>query len=105
MLKISLSLCKTKYKYIILLQFDNRPGLSQRDVIHEAIQVANIADLYFKSSLKTRLSIVYLETWQLEDMAPGIKQQNDINRVSLVSFLKTLVFFVAKLKIIFPVGF
>ena len=28
-----------------LTQFDNRPGLTRRDVIHEAIQVANIADL------------------------------------------------------------
>ena len=28
-----------------MFQFDNRPGLSRRDVIHESIQVANIADL------------------------------------------------------------
>ena len=29
----------------MLFQFESRPGLSRRDVIHEAIQVANIADL------------------------------------------------------------
>ena len=32
------------------VQFDNRPGLTRRDVIHEAIQVANIADLVRTSS-------------------------------------------------------
>ena len=30
-------------------------------------QVANIADLYFKTSLKARLSIVYVETWEDQD--------------------------------------
>ena len=39
----------TNFRNIIskqfLFQFDNRPGLSRRDVIHESIQVANIADL------------------------------------------------------------
>eukprot|EP00090_Calanus_glacialis_P003082 TRINITY_DN12230_c0_g1_i1.p1 TRINITY_DN12230_c0_g1~~TRINITY_DN12230_c0_g1_i1.p1 ORF type:complete len:1327 (+),score=242.49 TRINITY_DN12230_c0_g1_i1:487-4467(+) len=60
--------------------FDNRPGLSRRDVIHESIQVANIADLYFKTSLKTRLSIVYVETWEDLDQAPGISKQIEINK-------------------------
>jgi len=60
--------------------FDNRPGLSRRDVIHESIQVANIADLYFKTSLKTRLSIVYVETWEDQDQAPGISKQIEINK-------------------------
>jgi len=60
--------------------FDNRPGLSRRDVIHESIQVANIADLYFKTSLKTRLSIVYVETWESQDQAAGISKQVDINK-------------------------
>lgn len=60
--------------------FDNRPGLSRRDVIHESIQVANIADLYFKTSLKTRLSIVYLETWEDQDQAGGISKQLEINK-------------------------
>ena len=83
-------------------QFINRAGLSRRDVIHEAIQVpfankkmlitrfawsqgsefelyfqqvANIADLYFKTSLKARLSIVYVETWEDQDQV----EQNDEN--------------------------
>jgi len=60
--------------------FDNRQGLSRRDVIHESIQVANIADLYFKESLKTRLSIVYIETWQDQDQAPGINKQQEISK-------------------------
>ena len=29
----------------LLIKFDNRPGLTRRDVMHEAIQVSNIADL------------------------------------------------------------
>ena len=33
-------------------QFDNRPGLSRRDVIKESIQVANIADLVSELSDK-----------------------------------------------------
>ena len=40
--------------------------MKKRKVIH-ATQVANIADLYFKTSLKARLSIVYVETWEDQD--------------------------------------
>ena len=41
---------------------------------------ANIADLYFKNSLNTRLSLVYVETWQDADQTPGFSRQryNDI---------------------------
>ena len=35
---------------------------------------------YFKNSLATRLSIVYVETWEVEDQAPGISKQNSINK-------------------------
>ena len=42
--------------------------------------MANIADLYFKTSLKARLSIVYVETWEDEDKAPGIGKQIEINK-------------------------
>ena len=35
---------------------------------------------YFKTSLKTRLSIVYVETWEDQDQAPGINKQIDINK-------------------------
>ena len=87
--------------------FDKRPHSSRKDVIHDAIQVvctvffsvkstffgiyfsvklsynsfqANIADLYFKNSLNTRLSLVYVETWQDADQTPGFSRQryNDI---------------------------
>ena len=35
---------------------------------------------YFKTSLKTRLSIVYVETWEDQDQASGISKQVDINK-------------------------
>ncbi|XP_035721048.1 disintegrin and metalloproteinase domain-containing protein 11-like isoform X18 [Vespa mandarinia] len=43
--------------------FDKRNGSTRAEVVHDAIQVANIADLYF-CKLKTRVSVVYIETWQ-----------------------------------------
>ena len=58
--------------------FDKRPHSSRKDVIHDAIQVANIADLYFKNSLNTRLSLVYVETWQDADQTPGFSRQTNI---------------------------
>ncbi|XP_033243750.1 uncharacterized protein LOC108160402 isoform X4 [Drosophila miranda] len=42
--------------------FDKRNGSTRAEVIHDAIQVANIADLYFRT-LNTRVSVVYIETW------------------------------------------
>lgn len=43
--------------------FDKRNGSTRNDVVHDSIQVANIADLYFRT-LNTRVSVVYVETWQ-----------------------------------------
>ena len=40
-------------------------------------QVANIADLYFKTSLKARLSIVYVETWEDQDQVDQIDDENE----------------------------
>ncbi|XP_020279213.1 disintegrin and metalloproteinase domain-containing protein 11 isoform X2 [Pseudomyrmex gracilis] len=48
--------------------FDKRNGSTRAEVVHDAIQVANIADLYFRT-LNTRVSVVYIETWQGSNQA------------------------------------
>lgn len=40
---------------------------------------------YFKNSLNTRLSIVYIETWQEQNQAPGFARQKNIHQ-ALVDF-------------------
>ncbi|XP_021934783.1 disintegrin and metalloproteinase domain-containing protein 19 isoform X5 [Zootermopsis nevadensis] len=63
--------------------FEKRNGSSRMDVVHDAIQVANIADLYFRT-LNTRVSVVYIETWQGTNQAPVEKNQDIIR--SLLNF-------------------
>ncbi|XP_014241701.2 disintegrin and metalloproteinase domain-containing protein 22 isoform X4 [Cimex lectularius] len=61
--------------------FEKRNGSTRSEVVHDAIQVANIADLYFRT-LNTRVSVVYIETWQGANQSPIDKTQ-DISRALL----------------------
>ncbi|XP_017784808.1 PREDICTED: disintegrin and metalloproteinase domain-containing protein 11 isoform X2 [Nicrophorus vespilloides] len=58
--------------------FEKRNGSTRAEVVHDAIQVANIADLYFRT-LNTRVSVVYVETWQGGNQAQ-IDRSQDIGR-------------------------
>ncbi|KAG6448632.1 hypothetical protein O3G_MSEX005662 [Manduca sexta] len=72
----------TKYIETALIidkaMFDRRNGSTRSEVVHDAIQVANIADLYFRT-LNTRVSLVYIESWQSADQA-DIDRKQDITR-------------------------
>ncbi|CAG7819521.1 unnamed protein product [Allacma fusca] len=46
--------------------FDKRNGSTRLQVIHDALQIVNIADLYFRK-LSTAISVVYVETWQKDN--------------------------------------
>ncbi|XP_045485062.1 disintegrin and metalloproteinase domain-containing protein 22 isoform X8 [Pieris rapae] len=58
--------------------FEKRNGSTRTEVVHDAIQVANIADLYFRT-LNTRVSVVYIESWQSADQA-DLDRKYDITR-------------------------
>ncbi|XP_048479376.1 disintegrin and metalloproteinase domain-containing protein 11 isoform X5 [Plutella xylostella] len=61
--------------------FEKRNGSTRAEVVHDAIQVANIADLYFRT-LNTRVSLVYIESWQGADQA-DIDRKQDVTRAIL----------------------
>ncbi|KAF2904688.1 hypothetical protein ILUMI_01494, partial [Ignelater luminosus] len=58
--------------------FEKRNGSTRAEVVHDSIQVANIADLYFRT-LNTRVSVVYIETWQGGNQVQ-IDRTQDISR-------------------------
>ncbi|XP_048519013.1 zinc metalloproteinase-disintegrin-like atrolysin-A, partial [Dendroctonus ponderosae] len=70
----------TKYIETALIidkaMFEKRNGSTRIEVVHDSIQVANIADLYFRT-LNTRVSVVYIESWQGGNKAP-IHKDKDI---------------------------
>ncbi|XP_031781121.1 zinc metalloproteinase-disintegrin-like NaMP isoform X4 [Nasonia vitripennis] len=67
--------------FIDKAMFDKRNGSTRAEVVHDIIQVANIADLYFRT-LNTRVSVVYIETWQGGNQIL-IDKNTDISRVLL----------------------
>ncbi|VVC39377.1 Hypothetical protein CINCED_3A019380 [Cinara cedri] len=76
--------------------FEMRNGSSRSEVITDAIQIANIADLYFRT-INTRVSVVYIETWQGANQAL-IDKNKEIN-VAMLNFneyTKSVLFNIGK---------
>uniref|UniRef100_A0ABD2VXS6 Uncharacterized protein n=1 Tax=Trichogramma kaykai TaxID=54128 RepID=A0ABD2VXS6_9HYME len=71
----------TLNKFLQSDKFDKRNGSTRTEVVHDIIQVANIADLYFRT-LNTRVSVVYIETWQGENQI-SLDKNTDISRALL----------------------
>ncbi|XP_058810259.1 disintegrin and metalloproteinase domain-containing protein 11 [Phymastichus coffea] len=67
--------------FIDKTMFDKRNGSTRAEVVHDMIQVANIADLYFRT-LNTRVSVVYIETWQGGNQIT-VDKNTDISRALL----------------------
>lgn len=80
---------------------EKRNGSTRADVVHDSIQVANIADLYFRT-LNTRVSVVYIETWQggnqvtidrSQDISRALANFNDYTSRKLFKVDKVIFFY------------
>ncbi|XP_035704990.1 disintegrin and metalloproteinase domain-containing protein 11 isoform X4 [Folsomia candida] len=58
--------------------FDKRNGSTRLQVIHDALQIVNIADLYFRK-LNTAISVVYVETWHQNNHL-GVDRVDDLRQ-------------------------
>ncbi|XP_066151988.1 disintegrin and metalloproteinase domain-containing protein unc-71 isoform X6 [Euwallacea fornicatus] len=77
--------------------FDKRNGSTRTEVVHDSIQVANIADLYFRT-LNTRVSVVYIETWQGQEDKIKFDPKENINSIlnKFTSYTSSALFGIEK---------